>query len=59
LPISLAFFSAGIGYYIYTYLTAQRFTNMSALLLITAVLVFLIGLVSEQITALHYRDTDQ
>jgi len=59
LPISLGFFLTGIGYYIYTYLTVQRFTNMSALLLITAVLVFLIGLVSEQITALHYRDTDQ
>ena len=59
LPISLSFFLTGAGYYAYTYLTSQRFTNMSALLLVTAVLVFLIGLVSEQITALHYRDTDQ
>jgi glycosyltransferase involved in cell wall biosynthesis len=59
LPISLSFFLTGAGYYAFTYLTSQRFTNMSALLLVTAVLVFLIGLVSEQITALHYRDTDQ
>ncbi len=59
LPISLAFFSAGMGYYLYTYLTAHRFTNMSALLLTTSVLVFLIGLVSEQITTLHYRDSEK
>lgn len=57
-PISLAFFFTGLGYYLHTYLSAGRFTNMSALLFITSVLVFLIGLVSEQITALIYRDTD-
>lgn len=59
LPISMAFFASGLGYYIYTFLTQHRFTNMSALLFVTAVLVFLIGLVSEQITALHYKDSDQ
>lgn len=58
LPISLSFFSLGLGYYLYTYLTLHRFTNMSALLFITSVLVFLIGLVSEQITALNYRDLE-
>ncbi|MGH8373599.1 MAG: glycosyltransferase family 2 protein [Gammaproteobacteria bacterium] len=55
LPFSLAFFLTGLGYYFYTLLTAHRFTNMSALLFITAILVFLIGLVSEQITNLIYR----
>jgi glycosyltransferase involved in cell wall biosynthesis len=58
-PISLSFFLLGLGYYIYTYVTAGRFTNMSALLFITCVLVFLIGLVSEQITMLLYRDRDE
>ena len=58
LPISLAFFLTGCGYYLYTYLTSGRFTNMSALLFITSVLVFLIGLVSEQITSLMYRDRE-
>jgi glycosyltransferase involved in cell wall biosynthesis len=58
LPISLAFFTTGLGYYAYTFLTSNRFTNMSALLFITSVLVFLIGLVSEQITALMYREKD-
>jgi len=58
LPISMAFFLTGSGYYLYTYLTSGRFTNMSALLFITSVLVFLIGLVSEQITALMYRDRE-
>ncbi|TDR48712.1 glycosyltransferase involved in cell wall biosynthesis [Tahibacter aquaticus] len=55
LPTSLAFFMLGGCYYGYTFLTQHRFTNMSALLFSAAVIVFLIGLVSEQITALTYR----
>lgn len=58
LPVSLAFFATGLGYYIYTLIMQGRFTNMSALLLSTAVLVFLIGLVSEQITNLLYTGRD-
>lgn len=58
IPISMGFFWTGICYYLYTYLTAGRFTNMSALLFISAILTFLIGIVSEQISALHYKDID-
>ncbi|GAA4853432.1 glycosyltransferase family 2 protein [Luteimonas vadosa] len=54
-PVSVGFGVLGLGYYAYTYLAMHRFTNMSALLLSAAVIVFLIGLVSEQITALTYR----
>ncbi|MGH8400479.1 MAG: glycosyltransferase family 2 protein, partial [Gammaproteobacteria bacterium] len=54
-PFSLAFFLTGLGYYLYTFFTSYRFTNMSALLFIASILVFLIGLVSEQITNLLYR----
>jgi hypothetical protein len=57
LPVSLGFFTLGLGLYVYTFSTAGRFTNMSALLLITSIIVFLIGLVSEQITQLMYRPT--
>ncbi len=59
LPISLLLFLTGCGWYGYTFVTTHRFTNMSALLFINALLVFLIGLVSEQITALNYRDSDR
>ncbi|HEX4853472.1 glycosyltransferase family 2 protein [Arenimonas sp.] len=55
LPTSAAFFLLGVGYYSYTFVTQGRFTNMSALLLSAAVIIFLIGLVSEQITSLTYR----
>lgn len=58
-PISLFFLVCGISHYIYTFATLHRFTNMSALLLITGILVFLVGLVSEQITALSYRDSER
>ena len=55
LPVSLVFFLTGMGYYLYTFITMVRFTNMSALLLTTSVIIFLIGLVSEQITQLMYK----
>ncbi len=54
LPISALFFGTGIGYYVYTYLMTGRFTNMSLLVLSASVIIFLIGLISEQITALTY-----
>lgn len=54
-PAGAGFFLLGLGYYAYTFLTAGRFTNMSVLLFSAAVIVFLIGLVSEQITAMTYQ----
>ncbi len=57
LPTSALFFLAGFGNYVYTYMTESRFTNMSMLFLSAAVIIFLIGLISEQITALTYRQS--
>ncbi|HET6725376.1 MAG TPA: glycosyltransferase family 2 protein [Gammaproteobacteria bacterium] len=54
-PAALFFFLIGWGYYLYTYISMHRFTNMSALLIITSILIFLMGLISEQITALTYN----
>lgn len=55
LPVSTAFFLTGLGYYLFTYFASGRFTNMGALMFTTSLLVFLIGLVSEQITQLIYQ----
>jgi glycosyltransferase involved in cell wall biosynthesis len=57
-PTALAFFLTGVGYYAYTFVTQHRFTNMSTLLFSAAVIIFLIGLISEQITSLTYRKND-
>lgn len=54
-PVSFAFFALGCLNYLYTYLSYGRLTNGSTLMWSAAVIVFLIGLVSEQITALTYR----
>jgi glycosyltransferase involved in cell wall biosynthesis len=54
LPISGMFFVSGLGYYAYTYVTMGRFTNMSMLIFSASVIIFLIGLISEQITALTF-----
>ena len=54
-PVSIAFLLLGLGYYGYTFTMYHRFTNMSVLLFSAAVIVFLIGLISEQITSLTYQ----
>jgi len=58
LPFSGSLFLLGMGYYLYTFLNFSRFTNMSALLLISSLLIFLVALVSEQITSLIYKNLD-
>ena len=54
LPISVGFFMTGLVYYLYTFITEGRFTNMSALLFNTSIIIFLIGLVAEQISQMRY-----
>ena len=54
LPVSIVLFATATVLYGYTYVTAGRFTNMSALLYMTSLLTFLIGIVSEQITNLMF-----
>ena len=54
LPISVVLFSTGVFYYLYTFITAGRFTNMSALLFTSALMIFMMGLISEQISQMRY-----
>lgn len=54
LPLSFFFFCLGLAYYLYTFLTMGRFTNMSALLFNSSIIMFMMGLVSEQITQMRY-----
>ena len=58
LPISATVFITGLSYYAYTFSTTGRFTNMTALLLLSSLLIFLIGILSEQISSLHYRSAE-
>jgi glycosyltransferase involved in cell wall biosynthesis len=54
LPIALLAFLLGAGYAVWTIATQMHVTNSSVLLIVFAVLVFLVGLVSEQISALRF-----
>ena len=58
LPVSLVLFFGGLDLYVYNYVTQGRFTNMSVFLLLSALFTFLIGILSEQISALHYRGVE-
>jgi len=59
LPISAFLAMLGFIHYGYTYFYFQRFTNMSALLFMSALLTFLIAIVSEQVSMLHYRYSEE
>jgi len=54
LPLAVIIFSTGIGYYLYTFLSDHRFTNMGLLLIVLSFLMFSLGLISEQIAQLRY-----
>ena len=56
LPIAVVLFLMGTGWYAYTLYEFHRFTNMSALLYTGSIMIFLMGLISEQITALMYKE---
>ena len=58
IPSAFSFFSVGLIYYLYTFAAYHTFTNMSAVLFITAIIVFLFGLLSEQVTTLIYKDSE-
>lgn len=58
LPIAVVLFLIGTGWYGYTLYEYNRFTNMSALLYTGSIMVFLMGLISEQITSLMYKDSE-
>lgn len=57
LPISLGLFSLASAYYLITFLSEGRFTNMGMLLYMSSLSTFLFGIVSEQVSALHYRES--
>jgi glycosyltransferase involved in cell wall biosynthesis len=54
-PVSVATFTLGAGYAVWTIATQSHVTNSSVLLILLSVIMFLIGLVSEQIAALRFE----
>jgi hypothetical protein len=58
LPVSFFMFMLGLIYYIYTYVAFSRFTNMSALLFTSSILIFMMGLISEQICQMRFERSE-
>jgi len=57
--ISASLFSVSFAYYIFTFLTKSTLTNMSVILFTSSLIIFLIGLVSEQINALMFMKSEK
>jgi glycosyltransferase involved in cell wall biosynthesis len=58
LPVSCMMFFLGLCNYFYTYFVWGRFTNMSALLFTTSILVFMMGLISEQVCQMRFERSE-
>ena len=58
LPVSFLIFLTGLTYYLYTFFAWGRFTNMSALLFTTSIIIFMMGLVSEQICQMRFERSE-
>lgn len=54
-PISLVLFGLGAGYGVYTIITEVHITNTTVLLVLTSLMIFLQGLISEQIAAYRFE----
>jgi hypothetical protein len=54
LPVSFSLFILGSVNYLFSYLTQGRFTNMSALLFVASVIIFMMSLISEQICQMRF-----
>ncbi len=55
LPVSAAAFIVGAAYAAWTIVTQSHVTNSSVLLILLSVVIFLVGLVSEQISSLRFE----
>jgi glycosyltransferase involved in cell wall biosynthesis len=55
LPVSAAAFIVGAAYALWTMVTQSHVTNSSVLLIVLSVIIFLVGLVSEQISSLRFE----
>ena len=55
MPVSAAAFLVGAAYAVWTIATQSHVTNSSVLLIVLSVVIFLVGLVSEQISSLRFE----
>ena len=58
LPVSFSIFLLGLIYYLYTFVVWGRFTNMTALLFTTSIIIFMMGLISEQISQMRFEKSE-
>lgn len=55
LPVSFVMFLLGLINYLYTFVMRSRFTNMSVFLFVTAIVIFMMSLISEQICQMRFE----
>ncbi len=59
LPVAGGLFVLGVGYGIYLLVFWHRFSNMAVLLILSGIMLFMLGLISEQIALLRMEHADR
>lgn len=59
LPASVVCLFAGLGWYLFTYLKWNRFTNAALLAIVLSVVLFALALISEQVAALRFDRSER
>ncbi len=58
-PVSLMLFFAAIAHFLYRYLVSGRYTLFTGILVLASIFTLLMGLISEQVSTLYYKDIDR
>jgi glycosyltransferase involved in cell wall biosynthesis len=59
LPLSLLFVTSGFGYVLFALITMRRFSGFGGLVTVVGVIIFMLGLISEQISLLRLANTSE
>jgi glycosyltransferase involved in cell wall biosynthesis len=59
LPVAIALFGTGVGYGAFLLTFRSRFSNMAVLLILSGIMLFMLGLISEQIALLRMAQAGQ
>ncbi len=57
-PVSFLLFLSAIVHFLYRYLISGRYTLFTGILVLASIFTLLMGLISEQISTLYYKDID-
>ena len=57
-PVSLILFISAIVHFLYRFFVSGKYTLFTGILVLASIFTLLMGLISEQVSTLYYKDID-